>query len=88
MRFQIDGLYHAPQRAPGAKESVAFLRTVIGAGLAFANPRLFPWALANSPTGAMARALGVRGPTYTLLGGFEAVGAAVEHALEVCPPEG
>lgn len=76
-----DGLYVATASA-GGRESVEFLRDGLATGLAFANPRLFPWSLANSPTGAIARALGVRGPTYTLLGAADAVAAAFEHAAE------
>ncbi len=79
--WEADGLYVATASA-GTQESVAFLEGAYRTGLPFANPRLFPWALANSPTGAIGRALGVRGPTYTLLGGAEAVTAAIEHALD------
>lgn len=76
-----DGLYVATASA-GGLESVSFYREALATGLAFANPRLFPWALANSPTGAIARALGIQGPTYTLLGGSSAVVAAFEHAVD------
>jgi len=76
-----DGLYVATATA-GGRESVSFYRDGLATGFVFANPRLFPWALATSPTGAIARATGVRGPTYTLLGGSAAVEAAFEHALD------
>jgi 3-oxoacyl-[acyl-carrier-protein] synthase II len=79
--WQADGLYVATATA-GRAESVEFWRTAQETGLAFANPRLFPWTLANSPTGALAKALDVRGPTYTLVGGVEALEAAGEHAAD------
>ena len=77
----VDGLYVATSTA-GHAESVEFWRAAGETGLVFANPRLFPWTLANSPTGAIAKALDVRGPTYTLVGGVEAVAGAIEHALD------
>ncbi|MBW3593474.1 MAG: hypothetical protein KY396_07255, partial [Actinobacteria bacterium] len=52
-------------------------------GFAFANPRGFPWALANSPAGRIAQELGIRGPTYTLVGRTAALVGAFEHALEL-----
>ena len=66
----------------GARESVHFWCESLASGLAFANPRPFPWTLANSPTGRIARELGVRGPTFTLVGRVEALTGAFEHALE------
>jgi hypothetical protein len=74
-----DGLYVATSNA-GHRESVEFWRAALDTGLAFANPRLFPWTLANSPTGAIAQVLGVRGPTYTLVGHDDAAHGIVEHA--------
>lgn len=66
----------------GARESVAFWRESRAAELAFASPRTFPWTLANSPTGRIAQELGVRGPTFTLVGRAEALDAALAHALD------
>ena len=77
--WTADALYSRTSNA-GHRESVEFWRAALGTGLAYANPRLFPWTLANSPTGAIAQALGVRGPTYTLVGREDAAVAAVEHA--------
>ena len=77
--WTADGLYLATSNA-GHRESVEFWRAALDTGLAFANPRLFPWTLANSPTGAIAQTLGVRGPTYTLVGRADAARGAVEHA--------
>ncbi len=77
----VDGLYVATATA-GRAESVEFWRAALETGLAFANPRLFPWTLANSPTGAIAKALDVRGPTYTLVGGDDAIAGALEHAAD------
>ena len=53
-------------------------------GVAFANPELFPWCLANAPCAALARRFGVTGPNSTWLGGDDALQAAwraAEHAL-------
>jgi hypothetical protein len=77
--WEADALYVATSNA-GHRESVEFWRAALGTGLAYANPRLFPWTLANSPAGAIAQAIGVRGPTYTLVGTEDAAVAAVEHA--------
>ena len=79
--WHADGLYVATATA-GRAESVEFWRAAQETGLAFANPRLFPWTLANSPTGAIAKALDIRGPTYTLVGGDDAVAGAREHAAD------
>ena len=76
-----DGLYVATATA-GGWEAVEFWRDARAVGLAFANPRLFPWTLANSPTGAIAQALGIRGPSYTIVGTDDAVDAALAHAAE------
>lgn len=65
----------------GAWESVHFWKTGLASGLAFANPRPFPWTLANSPTGRIAQSLGVRGPTFTIVGRADALTAALDHAL-------
>ena len=65
----------------GARESVHFWRESLATGLAFANPRPFAWTLSNSPTGRIAQRLGVRGPTFTLVGRAEALTAALQHAL-------
>ena len=45
----------------GARESVHFWRESLASGLTFANPRPFPWTLANSPTGRIAKELGSAG---------------------------
>ncbi len=66
----------------GARESVHFWKTSLAQGLAFANPRPFPWTLANSPTGRIAQSLGIRGPTYTIIGRADALTAALDQALE------
>lgn len=66
----------------GARESVHFWQASQASGLAFANPRPFPWTLANSPTGRIAQNLGVRGPTFTIVGRADALTAALEQALE------
>jgi hypothetical protein len=79
--WHVDGLYVATSNA-GRDESIEFWRAAGETGLPFANPRLFPWTLANSPTGAIAKALDVHGPTYTLVGGVDAVIGAIEHAFE------
>lgn len=77
--WTADSLYVATLDA-GADESVAFWREALEKGLVFANPRMFPWTLSNSPTGSLARRLGIRGPTYTLVGGGSAFQAALRQA--------
>ncbi|MBN8786371.1 MAG: hypothetical protein J0I84_04725 [Terrimonas sp.] len=49
----------------GTNSSLAFWKDVIKNGPAFANPELFPWTLANSVCGAIARHFGITGPNYT-----------------------
>ena len=54
------------------------------AGVALANPELFPWCLANAPCAALARRFGIIGPNSTWLGGEEALQAAwsaAEYAI-------
>lgn len=79
--FSGDGLYVATLGS-GAAESVRFWRDAKETGLRFANPRAFPWTLCNAPTGHMAQRLGIRGPTYTVIGGSDALAAAMDHAME------
>jgi 3-oxoacyl-(acyl-carrier-protein) synthase len=66
----------------GARESVHFWKASRASGLSFANPRPFPWTLANSPTGRIGQNLNVRGPSFTIVGRAEALAAALDHALE------
>jgi 3-oxoacyl-(acyl-carrier-protein) synthase len=66
----------------GARESVHFWRASRANGLSFANPRPFPWTLANSPAGRIAQSLDVRGPTFTIVGRADALTAALDQALE------
>ncbi|MFT3948718.1 MAG: hypothetical protein QM763_17270 [Agriterribacter sp.] len=49
----------------GTNASLAFWKDVIKNGPAFANPELFPWTLANSVCGYIARHFGITGPNYT-----------------------
>lgn len=49
----------------GTNASLAFWKDVIENGPAFANPELFPWTLANSACGCIARHFGITGPNYT-----------------------
>lgn len=74
------GLYLATLDA-GAHEAVAFWRDSLETGLAFAVPGAFPWTLASSPAGRIAAELGLRGPTFTLVGRGGALAAALRHAL-------
>lgn len=79
--WTADGLYVATASA-GGRESVGFWTAAQQTGLAYANPRAFPWTLVNGPTGAIAIALGVGGPTYTLVGCDDAVLGALESAAD------
>lgn len=76
----VDGLYLASSDS-GLRESARFWRDALETTFAFANPRPFAWALATSPTGHLAKTLGIRGPTYTLLGDVGALVAVAMHAL-------
>lgn len=49
----------------GTNSSLAFWKDVLQHGPAFANPELFPWTLANSACGYIARHFGITGPNYT-----------------------
>lgn len=79
--WEADGLYVATSTA-GHRESVGFWAAAHDTGMAYANPRMFPWTLVNGPAGAIAIALGVRGPTYTLVGYADAVLGALEDAAD------
>ena len=65
----VDALYVATTEA-GAQESLAFWAAARATGFAFAAPGAFPYTLANAPAGRIATALGIRGPSVTLLGSF------------------
>lgn len=49
----------------GTNSSLAFWKDAVKNGPAFANPELFPWTLANSVCGFIARHFGITGPNYT-----------------------
>ena len=53
---------------------------VMNGAFGFASPADFPWTLANAPAGLLASELEIHGPSYTLVGGAEAMDAALEHA--------
>ena len=80
-RFQADALLLATLDS-GARESIGFWRSSRETGFPYANPRPFPWTLSNSSTGRIAQALGIRGPTYTLVGRSEALIGALGHAMD------
>jgi hypothetical protein len=69
----------------GSATAQRFWAGAQAAGVAFANPELFPWCLANAPCAALARRFGITGPNSTWLGGDDALQAAwcaAEHALQ------
>jgi 3-oxoacyl-(acyl-carrier-protein) synthase len=74
------GLYVASSNA-GCQSALLFWQEVRRAGVAFANPELFPWALANSPCGWLARRFQITGPNVTYTG-TTGVLAAMEHASD------
>jgi 3-oxoacyl-(acyl-carrier-protein) synthase len=74
-----DALYVATSDG-GAREALAFWAAAQGTGLAFANPRAFPWTLANSATGRISQVLGINGPCTTYVGAAEAFAAAGQDA--------
>lgn len=61
------GLFVATRDA-GSRTSVQFWRDAMRVGVAFANPELFPWCLANAPCAAIARRFKITGPNVTWLG--------------------
>lgn len=63
-RPDVTGLYVISNHT-GTNASLAFWKDVIQHGPAFANPELFPWTLANSACGYIARHFGITGPNYT-----------------------
>jgi 3-oxoacyl-(acyl-carrier-protein) synthase len=73
------GLYLATGDA-GIEVSVRFWQDALAETPRFASPADFPWALANAPASLLARELDIRGPSYTLVGGGDAMLAALEHA--------
>ncbi len=73
------GLYLATGDA-GIDVAVTFWAEALASSPRFANPASFPWTLANAPAGLIARALDLRGPCHTLVGGAEAMVAALAHA--------
>ncbi|HEY7097790.1 MAG TPA: hypothetical protein VH437_13780 [Terriglobales bacterium] len=74
------GLYLASTDA-GNATTQRFWHDAMAAGVALANPELFPWCLANAPCAALARRFGIAGPNFTWLGGEDALQAAW-HAAE------
>jgi len=73
------GLYLATGDA-GIDVAVTFWAEALASSPRFANPADFPWTLANAPAGAIARALDIRGPCFTLVGGAEAMIAVLARA--------
>jgi hypothetical protein len=69
----------------GSATALRFWADAQTTGVAFANPELFPWCLANAPCAALARRFGIAGPNFTWLGDEEALQAAssaAEYALK------
>lgn len=81
MGWSPDALYVASSTA-GAAAAVRFWTGAIERGLRLASPRLFPWTLANSPTGQIGLQLGIRGPTFTFLGDGSSLVAALSQAID------
>ena len=75
------GLYVVSANA-GFQSSLLFWTEAQRSGIAFANPELFPWTLANAPGGWLARHFGITGPNATYTGHVEALLAAFEQAGE------
>lgn len=78
---EIIGLYLATTDA-GVQASIQFWADGLRDGLGFANPRDFPFTLANSPAARIAIRHNLRGPNYTLIGGDEATVAVLEQAQD------
>lgn len=77
-----DALYLATSEA-GAQESLAFWAAARETGFALAAPGAFPYTLANAPAGRIGTALGIRGPSVTILGTFDdALEAAADDVAD------
>jgi hypothetical protein len=66
----------------GAAASVEFWHAALNDGLGFANPRDFPWTLANSAAAYVSMRNDLRGPNYTLVGDGEASCGAFNDAID------
>jgi hypothetical protein len=73
------GLYVVSGNA-GFQSSLLFWTEAKRSGLAFANPELFPWTLANAAGGWLACHFGITGPNVTFTGQIEGLLAALEQA--------
>jgi hypothetical protein len=73
------GIYLATATA-GMDESVAFWNNTLKQTPAFVNPANFPFTLSNAPASCMAKALGVKGPVYTMVGRKDALLACLLNA--------
>lgn len=49
----------------GTFSSIAFWENALEHSPRFANPRIFPWTLANATSGYIARKFSITGPNYT-----------------------
>jgi hypothetical protein len=74
------GIYLATATA-GVEESVDFWKNTLEKTPAFVNPANFPYTLSNAPASCIAKALNVKGPVHTLVGGKDAVTACMLNAL-------
>jgi hypothetical protein len=90
---RVDGLFAGlrdPERAglyvvspnAGFRSALVFWSQAVQTGVAFANPELFPWTLANAPCAFLARRFGVRGPNLTFTGDASALSMAFAQADE------
>jgi len=75
------GLYLVSANA-GFQSSLRFWTEARRSGLAFANPELFPWTLANAAGGWLACHFGITGPNATYTGQIDGLLAALEQAGE------
>jgi len=73
------GIYLVTNTA-GIRESVAFWKNVQEQTPAFANPANFPWTLSNAPASFFAKALGVKGPVFTMVGKADALAYCFDRA--------
>ena len=73
------GIYLATATA-GMDESVEFWRNTLKQTPAFVNPANFPFTLSNAPASCIAKAMGIKGPVYTMVGGKSALSACLFNA--------
>ena len=75
------GLYLGTSTA-GVSESISFWQNALIQSPRFANPANFNWTLSNGPASFLSRTLKIKGPCYTMIGGYDAIKGCLYHAYD------